>query len=69
MKLVVNKLIGISQQGAGQFITNGNLLLNNFSFSHFSFLLTVEESIKRYFYEQQAIKNNLSAKQLERQIK
>jgi predicted nuclease of restriction endonuclease-like (RecB) superfamily len=64
----VNQFLTISQQGAGQFKTNPELLLSHFSFRHFTALLTVSEPIKQFFYEQQTIKCNWHARQLERQI-
>lgn len=43
-------------------------LLENLSFSHFTYLIQVEDSIKRAFYEQECIKGAWSKRTLERQI-
>jgi predicted nuclease of restriction endonuclease-like (RecB) superfamily len=48
--------------------TNPEVLLRHFSFRHFTELIKVKESLKRLFYEQQAIKGNWSARELKRQI-
>lgn len=58
----------IRQLGAGELETEPNKLLQHFAFSHFVHLLTIDEPQKRFFYEQQTIKNNWNAKQLGRQI-
>ncbi len=44
------------------------LLLQHFSFRHFTELIKIKEPLKRTFYEQQAIKGNWSSRQLKRQI-
>jgi len=44
------------------------ILLQHFSFRHFTELVKVKDSLKRLFYEQQAIKGNWSARELKRQI-
>lgn len=41
-------------------------LINHLSFSHFIELLKADNSLKRYFYESQAIKNNWSVRELQR---
>ncbi len=51
-----------------KYITNAHDLLQHFSFRHFTALITINEPLKRIFYEQQTIKGNWSARQLERQI-
>lgn len=43
-------------------------LLENLSFSHFTYLIQVEDPIKRAFYEQECIKGNWGKRTLERQI-
>ena len=68
LQVDVNKTIEISHLGGGQLITNGDDLLNYLSFRHITYLVTIENSLKRYFYEQQTIKCNWNAKQLARQI-
>jgi predicted nuclease of restriction endonuclease-like (RecB) superfamily len=44
------------------------VLLQHFSFRHFTELVKIKEPLKRVFYEQQAIKGNWSARELKRQI-
>ncbi len=44
------------------------ILLQHFSFRHFTELIKIKAPLKRIFYEQQAIKGNWSARQLKRQI-
>jgi len=44
------------------------LLLNSISFTHIVELLKISESLKRLFYEIQVVKNNLSVKELKREI-
>jgi len=58
----------ISQPMADQFISPPDQLLVNFSFRHFVALIGIHNIAKRYFYEQQTIKCNWNARQLERQI-
>jgi predicted nuclease of restriction endonuclease-like (RecB) superfamily len=43
-------------------------LLNNLSFSHFSILLSIDDPLKRTFYEVETIKGRWSITQLKRQI-
>jgi len=49
------------------FLTSPKLLLQHFSFRHFTELIKIKEPLKRTFYEQQAIKGNWSSRQLKRQ--
>jgi len=44
------------------------ILIQHFSFRHFTELIKIKEPLKRIFYEQQAIKGNWSSRQLKRQI-
>lgn len=48
--------------------TKPEILLQNFSFRHFTELIKVKDELKRLFYERQAIKGNWSARELKRQI-
>jgi len=45
-----------------------SLLINNLSFSHFIELIKAESATKRFFYENQAIKNNWGVRDLKRAI-
>lgn len=51
-----------------QLDTSPEILLQHFSFRHFTELIKVKEPLKRLFYERQAIKGNWSARELKRQI-
>ncbi|MBK6992472.1 MAG: hypothetical protein IPH34_11875 [Chitinophagaceae bacterium] len=48
--------------------TQGSLLVNNLSFSHFIELFKADSATKRKFYEVQAIKNNWGVRDLKRAI-
>lgn len=47
---------------------DSQILIQHFSFRHFTELIKIKEPLKRIFYEQQAIKGNWSSRQLKRQI-
>ncbi len=57
-----------SQSVTDQFEIDPVIFLNNISFTHIVELLKIENPLKRLFYEIQIIKNNLSVKELKRQI-
>jgi predicted nuclease of restriction endonuclease-like (RecB) superfamily len=76
---MADQFIGLStikdiQQGLSNFKMDENksiqpeVLLQHFSFRHFTELVKVKDPLKRLFYEQQAIKGNWSARELRRQI-
>lgn len=50
------------------FAVSPKKLLMHFTFGHFSELISIENPLKRTFYEQQAIKGNWSVKELRRHI-
>jgi predicted nuclease of restriction endonuclease-like (RecB) superfamily len=50
------------------FSIDPQILLQQFSFRHFTELIKIKDPLKRTFYEQQAIKGNWSSRQLKRQI-
>lgn len=58
----------ISRTVSGQLAVAPNLLVERLSFAHFTELLKVEGSLKKAFYETQAIKGNWSFRELKRQI-
>ena len=60
----------ISQPVADQseMITPPQILLQHFSFRHFTEIIKISDPLKRVFYEQQAIKGNWSSRELKRQI-
>lgn len=47
---------------------SGKKIVNNLSFTHIATLLTIEDTLKRTFYELQCIKGNWSVRELKRQI-
>ena len=49
-------------------LTDSHILLQHFSFRHFTELIKIDDPIKRKFYEEQAIQGNWSARELKRQI-
>lgn len=49
-------------------ITSGKEILSHLSFSHIRELLTIDDSLERYFYEQECIRCNWSVRELRRQI-
>lgn len=51
-----------------QFVSSGKTLLSNLSFSHIREILTVDDPLARYFYEQECIKCTWSVRELRRQI-
>ncbi len=51
-----------------QFVTDPTRLLSNLSYSHLELLVTIDDSLKRYFYEYECIRGNWSVRELERQI-
>lgn len=57
-----------TNQPANHPVIQPEVLLQHFSFRHFTELIKVKEPLKRIFYEQQAIKGNWSARELKRQI-
>ena len=57
-----------SATASHQFITSGQKVLSSLSFSHIREILTVEDPLARYFYEQECIKCTWSVRELRRQI-
>ena len=58
----------IHQPPADEFKTTSDVLLTNFTFTHFIELIKIDDLLKRAFYEKEAIKGNWSSRQLKRQI-
>ena len=59
---------GISPTLSDQFKTSGKKIISSLSFSHIVELLTVDDPLARYFYEQECIKCTWSVRELRRQI-
>ena len=51
-----------------QFVTSADKLISQLSFSHIREILTVDDSLARFFYETECIKCSWSVKELRRQI-
>jgi predicted nuclease of restriction endonuclease-like (RecB) superfamily len=47
---------------------SGKKIVNNLSFTHIACLLTVEDALRRTFYEVECIKGNWSVRELKRQV-
>lgn len=45
-----------------------NILINSVSFSHFTLFISLDEPIKRRFYDVECVKGNWSVRELKRQI-
>jgi hypothetical protein len=56
----------IGQAVADQLSTDSRRLVNHLSFTHIIELLKANSSLKRFFYESQAIQNNWSVRELQR---
>jgi predicted nuclease of restriction endonuclease-like (RecB) superfamily len=63
-----NKKDTISASVLHEFKTSGKDLISKLSFSHIVELMTVSDSLARYFYEQECIKCTWSVRELRRQI-
>lgn len=57
-----------SQSSTDQLQIEPKIFLNSISFTHIAELLKIDDQLKRVFYEIQILKNNLSVKELKRQI-
>ena len=58
----------ISPTASDQFKTSGKKIVSSLSFSHIVELLTLDDPLARYFYEQECIKCTWSVRELRRQI-
>lgn len=58
----------IQKPVASKFTTDGQLLIERLSFSHFELLVTIDQPLKRAFYEIECIRGNWSVRDLKRQI-
>ena len=58
----------ISPTVSDQFKTSGKKIVSSLSFSHIVELLTLDDPLARYFYEQECIKCTWSVRELRRQI-
>lgn len=67
-QMVENLASSISPTVSDQFKTSGQKIISSLSFSHIVELLTLDDPLARYFYEQECIKCTWSVRELRRQI-
>ena len=58
----------ISASPMHQFVTSGKTIISHLSFTHLREIMTVDDPLARYFYEQECIKCTWSVRELRRQI-
>ena len=51
-----------------QFVTPGKTIISHLSFTHLREIMTLDDPLARYFYEQECIKCTWSVRELRRQI-
>ena len=67
-QITENECIEKSPTVSDEFRTTGQIIISKLSFSHIAELMTVEDPLARYFYEQECIKCTWSVRELRRQI-
>ena len=67
-QMAENLVPAISPTVSDQFKTSGKKIISSLSFSHIVELLTLDDPLVRYFYEQECIKCTWSVRELRRQI-
>lgn len=67
-QMVDNLVPAISPTVSDQFKTSGKKIISSLSFSHIVELLTLNDPLARYFYEQECIRCTWSVRELRRQI-
>ena len=67
-QMAENLVPAISPTVSDQFKTSGKKIISSLSFSHIVELLTLDDPLARYFYEQECIKCTWSVRELRRQI-
>lgn len=58
----------ISASPMHQFVTSGKTIISHLSFTHLREIMTIDDPLARYFYEQECIKCTWSVRELRRQI-
>ncbi len=69
-QMVVN-VIGSTTKSptvSDKFVTHGEVLISKLSFSHICEIMTIDDPLVRYFYEQECIRGTWSVRELRRQI-
>jgi len=65
---IENKEDTIGASMTHQFVTSGKTIISHLSFTHLREIMTLDDSLARYFYEQECIKCTWSVRELRRQI-
>ena len=65
---IANKEDTIGASMTHQFVTPGKTIISHLSFTHLREIMTLDDSLARYFYEQECIKCTWSVRELRRQI-
>lgn len=65
---IENKEDTIDASMTHQFVTPGKTIISHLSFTHLREIMTLDDSLARYFYEQECIKCTWSVRELRRQI-
>lgn len=65
---IENKGDTIGASMTHQFVTPGKTIISHLSFTHLREIMTLDDSLARYFYEQECIKCTWSVRELRRQI-
>lgn len=65
---IENKEDTISASMTHQFVTPGKTIISHLSFTHLREIMTLDDPLTRYFYEQECIKCTWSVRELRRQI-
>lgn len=65
---IENKEDTIGASMTHQFVTPGKTIISHLSFTHLREIMTLDDSLARYFYEQECIKCTWSVRELRRQI-
>ena len=67
-QMTENEHVEKSPTGSDGFRTTGQMIISRLSFSHIVEIMTVDDPLARYFYEQECIKCTWSVRELRRQI-
>ena len=68
LQSIENKEDAIGASMMHQFMTPGKTIISHLSFTHLREIMTLDDSLARYFYEQECIKCTWSVRELRRQI-
>ena len=68
LQSVENKEDAIGASMMHQFMTPGKTIISHLSFTHLREIMTIDDPLARYFYEQECIKCTWSVRELRRQI-